>query len=75
MKISGPLSVVETTGSFNLGNGEIDFLARLKLIGNLPIPLLKEIIGFADPLSKIAEITISGTLEEPKWDLSVNPLP
>ena len=75
MKISGPLSVVETTGSFNLGNGEIDFLARLKLIGNLPIPLLKEIIGFADPLSKIAEITISGTLEELKWDLSVNPLP
>ncbi len=75
MIISGPLSILESKGNFNLDNGNLDFLARLKLIGNLPIPVIKQIIGFADPLSKIAEIKITGTLDEPKWKLEVNPTP
>jgi hypothetical protein len=37
--------------------------------------VIKQIIGFADPLSKIAEIKITGTLDEPKWKLEVNPTP
>lgn len=75
MMISGPLSILESKGNFNLDNGNLDFLARLKLIGNLPIPVIKQIIGFADPLSKIAEIKITGTIDEPKWKLEVNPTP
>ncbi len=75
MIISGPLSILESKGNLNLDNGNLDFLSRLKLIGNIPIPVIKQIIGFADPLSKIAEIKITGTLDQPVWKIEVNPTP
>ncbi len=73
MILSGPLSLLESRGSLNIVSGKIDFLSRLKLIGNLPIPIIREILGFADPISKLAEIRISGNMDNPKWDLLVNP--
>ena len=73
MILSGPLSLLESRGSLNIVSGKIDFLSRLKLIGNLPIPIIRDILGFADPISKLAEIRISGNMDNPKWDLLVNP--
>ena len=57
----------------NLISNEIDITAKLKLVGNLKIPLISTVINLADPLSKIAEIRISGDVKNPKTEFIVNP--
>lgn len=66
--LTGPLSKLEASGSLNLASGEIDVTSRLKLIGNLKIPILKNILNLADPLSKITEIRIYGDWKNPKTE-------
>ncbi len=66
--LSGPLSRLEAAGRLNLVSGELDVTARLKLIGNLKIPILKNIINLADPLAKITKIRISGDWKKPKTE-------
>jgi hypothetical protein len=70
--LTGPLSKLEASGSLNLASGEIDVTSRLKLIGNLKIPILKNILDLADPLSKITEIRIYGDWKNPKTEFSTS---
>jgi hypothetical protein len=71
--LTGPLSKLEAAGRLNLVSGEIDITSKLKLIGNLKIPIVKNIINLADPLPKITEIRISGDWKKPKSEF-VTPL-
>lgn len=71
--LTGPVSKLEASGQMNLISNEIDITAKLKLVGNLKIPLISTVINLADPLSKIAEIRISGDFENPKTEFIVNP--
>ena len=50
-------------GQFNLSSGTIDLIARLSLVGNISVPIVKNLLQFADPLSKIAEIKITGNFK------------
>ena len=71
--LTGPLSKLEASGKLNLVSNEVDLTAKLKLAGNLKIPLISQVINFADPLSKITEIKISGNWKDPKTELIINP--
>jgi hypothetical protein len=71
--LTGPVSKLEASGQLNLISNEIDITAKLKLVGNLKIPLISQVINLADPLSKITEIKISGNWKNPKTELIVNP--
>lgn len=71
--LTGPLSKLEGSGQLNLISNEIDISAKLKLAGNLRIPLISQVINLADPVSKITEIKISGNWKNPKTELKVNP--
>ena len=71
--LTGPLSKLEAAGRLNLVSGELDVTSRLKLIGNLKIPIVSNIISLADPLPKITEIRISGDWKNPKSEF-VTPL-
>ena len=71
--LTGPLSKLEAAGRLNLVSGEIDVTSKLKLIGNLKIPIVSNIISLADPLPKITEIRISGNWKKPKSEF-VTPL-
>ena len=71
--LTGPLSRLEAAGHLNLASGDLDVTSRLKLIGNLKIPILRNIINLADPLPKITEIRISGDWKKPKVEF-VTPL-
>ena len=75
-KLSGPLSVLLAKGELNWPTGIIDLIAELQIVGNLNIPLIKQIVNFADPLSKISKIKIIGPWENPDWTvhLGTNPL-
>ena len=71
--LTGPLSKLEASGQLNLISNEVDITAKLKLVGNLKIPLLSQVINFADPLSKFTKIKITGNWKNPKIGLVVNP--
>jgi hypothetical protein len=65
----GPLSKVKSTGEINWITNEVDLLADFQLAGNLPIPILKQIVNLADPLSKLSKIKIKGDLDNPDWSI------
>ena len=69
MILTGPLSRVKASGSFNLSSQTVDLIARISLVGNLPLPIIKNLLQFADPISKIAEIKMTGNYLDPKWEL------
>ena len=65
--LNGPLSKITAEGSLNLVTGNVDVIAKLNLIGNLPLPIIKNIVEFADPLSRMTEIKLTGDYKNPKW--------
>jgi hypothetical protein len=69
LQLSGPISKINSKGSFNLSSGTVDLIAKLSLVGNLPLPIIKNLVQFADPISRMAEIKITGNLSKPKWEL------
>ncbi len=72
--LSGNLSKAECKGSVDVLNKTIDFNAKLKLLGNIPIPLIDKIASLADPVSFLAEFKISGDWNQPSWKLLIDPL-
>jgi len=72
--LSGLISKVENRGSINLINGNLDIISKIQLIGNLPIPIIKQFAQLADPLSSITEIKLTGSWLDPKWKLFIKPL-
>jgi hypothetical protein len=75
LEITGSLSSITAEGNLNLASGDIDFISRLNVAGNIPIPGLKQIVKFADPFSKIAQFKISGPWRDPEWKVQINPQP
>ena len=67
--LSGPLSKFEAFGEVNWVKQEVDLLADFKLAGNLNIPVLKQIVNLADPLSKLSKLKIQGDWENPDWSI------
>jgi len=74
--LTGPLSKFEANGEVNWINQRVDLLAKFQVAGNLKIPLLKQIVNLADPLSKLSKLKIQGDWEDPDWSihLGTNPL-
>lgn len=72
----GPLSKLVANGEVNWINREVDLLANFQLAGNLKIPVLKQIVNLADPLSKLSKLKIQGNWDNPDWSihLGTNPL-
>jgi hypothetical protein len=72
--LSGLLSKVENRGTFNFINGELNIISKVQLIGNLPIPFIKQFAQIADPLSAFAEIRVTGTWKDPQWKILLKQL-
>lgn len=67
--LSGPVSRIEAKGEVNWVKQEVDLMADFKLAGNLGIPVLKQIINWADPLSKLSKLKIQGNWDNPEWSI------
>ena len=74
-RLTGPISSIDALGNLNLQDGSLDLNSKVRFAGNFPIPGIKELVNLADPISKILELKIYGTIEEPNWDIMVNSLP
>ena len=74
LELTGIFSKLSNKGSVNLESGIVDISSKLHLIGNIPIPIIKQIVNFADPLSRIAEIKLTGHWYTPDWKIQINPV-
>ena len=72
LNLTGPISKISAEGSLNFSSGTVDLIANLSLIGNIPVPLIKNLVQIIDPVSKIIEIKISGTFNNPKWQIMLS---
>lgn len=72
LNLTGPISKISAEGSLNFSSGTVDLIAKLSLIGNIPIPIIKNLVKIIDPVSKIIEIKITGTFKNPKWQLMLS---
>ena len=67
--LTGPLSKLVGEGEINWIKSQVDIFADLNVAGNINIPVLKQIVNLADPLSKISKMKIFGELEDPEWSI------
>ena len=72
LNLTGPISKISAEGSLNFSSGTVDLIANLSLIGNIPVPIIKNLVQIIDPVSKIIEIKISGTFNNPKWQIMLS---
>ena len=74
--LSGPLSKFTANGVVDWVDEQVDLLAKFQVAGNLNIPILKQIVNLADPLSKLSKLKIQGHWDDPDWSiyLGANPL-
>jgi hypothetical protein len=72
LNLTGPISKISAEGSLNFSSGTVDLIANLSLIGNIPVPIIKNLVQIIDPVSKIIEIKISGSFNNPKWQIMLS---
>ena len=75
LTIMSSTALIRGKGSWSLKDNAIDFNARMYLIGGFSskIPILGKIANFVDPLSKFLGLELNGSLDDPKWKLTVDP--
>jgi len=73
--LSGPLSKFTANGEVNWVIEQVDLLARFQVAGNLNIPVLKQIVNLADPLSKLSKLKIQGHWDDPDWSIYLGAKP
>ena len=74
LELTGIFSKLTNKGSVNLESGIVDINSKLHLIGNIPIPVINELVNLADPLSRIAEIKLTGYWNTPDWKIQLSPV-
>ena len=72
--MTGFLTKIINKGSINLRNGELNILSKFQIVGNIELPIIRNIAKIADPLSNFTELKITGTLQDPSWEILVNSL-
>ena len=75
LAIVSSTALIRGKGEWSLTDNMVDFNARMYLLGGFSskIPILGKIADFVDPLSKFLELELRGSLDDPKWRLTVDP--
>ncbi len=74
-ELKGPLSKIVGKGTFDLTNNTVNLNADLKLLGNIQVPIVAQVLSIADPLSRLSEIHVHGPIGKPSWEILVTPAP
>ncbi len=74
-ELKGSLSKIAGNGTFDLTNNTVNLNADLKLLGNIQVPIVRQVLNFADPFSRLSEIHVHGPIIKPSWEILVTPAP
>ena len=73
-ELAGPISRISGAGTCDINSQTVEIDADLQLLGGVNIPVVKQIISIADPITKLTQIKISGPFSNPDWEIQISPL-
>jgi len=73
-ELGGPISRISGAGTCDINSQTVEIDADFQLLGGVNIPVIKQIISFADPITKLTQIKISGPLKNPDWEIQISPI-
>ena len=73
-ELKGPVSRISGAGKCEINTQAVEISADLELLGGVNIPVIKQIISLADPISKLTQIKISGLISNPDWEIQITPM-
>ena len=73
-ELAGPISRISGAGTCDINSQTVEIDADFQLLGGVNIPVIKQIISIADPITKLSQIKISGPFSNPDWEIQISPL-
>lgn len=73
LRVSGPSALILAKGRYALRDGALDFTARMFPFDENPSLFGSAVSFVLNPLSKIFEVRLAGTLSAPEWIFSYGP--
>ena len=74
LQLTGPNVGLEANGEYSFESQALDFKVNLFLLRESPIPLISEVVGrILAPFGHVLELSLSGTLDDPRWRLPLDP--
>jgi len=74
LEITGQTGLIDANGNFNLDASTLDFMITLRPFGNVQTPVFAQVIYVFSPISDLIEVELTGTLLEPNYVVTVQPL-
>lgn len=72
--VSGSSACIEASGNLNMDNNQLDFVLTFRPFGELSIPVISQVLDLFSPLANSIVIRLSGTLKDPEFNTSFQPL-
>ncbi len=73
LRLTGPSALVEARGTYTLPQGGLDFNAKLRPFEQRDGILGTTVDFVLSPLSRVLEVELGGTLDEPTWNFAYGP--
>lgn len=73
-ELAGPISRISGAGTCDINSQSVEIDADFQLLGGVNIPVVKQIISIADPITKLTQIKISGPFSNPDWEIQISPI-
>lgn len=74
LQITGPAARISAHGNIGIESSSLELAMHLYPLGALRIPILSEFLSMVNPVSNAIELKVSGTLQQPEFSASINPL-
>ncbi|MGA2052159.1 MAG: hypothetical protein ABSH19_02480 [Opitutales bacterium] len=74
VRVTGPDMRIVSAGLYDFANEQMNFNALLFPLGSWDVPVLSQIINFMSSVNNAFTVKLTGTLENPDWNVSMNPL-
>lgn len=72
--INGDTAKVEANGNLNMDDSGLDFYLSLYPLGGVKVPVVSQIFSVINPLTDTVEAHLTGTIDEPVWDVQFRPI-
>ncbi len=73
LHLYSPTSRVVASGSYKMKEEEIDFDAKMELMGEVKFPILAQIGMLLNPVGEVFEFRVYGKVDDMKWRLYLDP--
>ncbi len=72
--VTGPTARIVAAGTYHIDGGDLDFNALIFPVGQWDSMVLKQIANILNPFSNTVTLKLHAKIDQPEWDLSMNPL-